>query len=57
MSDLIKNARPKPKARFVCMEGADKLVSLISEAKILVTKPADTDGQTAQRILRYLSKA
>lgn len=27
MSDLIKRAKPKRKARFVCMEGADKLVS------------------------------
>ena len=27
MSDLIKRAKPKRKAKFVCMEGADKLVS------------------------------
>lgn len=26
MRDLIKNARPKKGARFVCMEGADLLV-------------------------------
>lgn len=26
MADLIRKARPKRKARFVCMEGADKLV-------------------------------
>ncbi len=26
MSELIKRARPRKKARFVCMEGADKLV-------------------------------
>jgi nitrate reductase (NAD(P)H) len=27
MSDVIRRARPKKKARYVCMEGADKLVS------------------------------
>ena len=27
MSDLIKRARPRRKAKYVCMEGADKLVS------------------------------
>lgn len=26
MADLIRKARPRKKARFVCMEGADKLV-------------------------------
>lgn len=26
MSDVIKKAKPKRRARFVCMEGADKLV-------------------------------
>ena len=26
MADLIKKAKPRRKARFVCMEGADKLV-------------------------------
>lgn len=26
MSDLIKRAKPRRKARYVCMEGADKLV-------------------------------
>lgn len=26
MSELIKRARPRKKARYVCMEGADKLV-------------------------------
>ena len=26
MSELIKKARPKKKARYVCMEGADELV-------------------------------
>ena len=28
MSDLIKAAKPKRRARYVCMEGADKLVSM-----------------------------
>lgn len=28
MSELIKKARPRRKARYVCMEGADKLVSV-----------------------------
>ena len=28
MADLIKKARPRKKARFVCMEGADKLVRM-----------------------------
>lgn len=27
MADLIRKAMPKRKARYVCMEGADKLVS------------------------------
>ena len=27
MSDVIQRARPKKQARYVCMEGADKLVS------------------------------
>lgn len=27
MSDVIRRARPHKKARYVCMEGADKLVS------------------------------
>lgn len=26
MSEVLRRARPKRKARFVCMEGADKLV-------------------------------
>ena len=30
MADLIRKARPKRKARYVCMEGADKLVRLHS---------------------------
>lgn len=35
MSDLIRKAKPKRKARFLCMEGADKLVSFrISTAKL-----------------------
>lgn len=29
MADLIRKAVPKKKARYVCMEGADKLVSVI----------------------------
>lgn len=28
MADVIKKARPTRKARYVCMEGADKLVCL-----------------------------
>ena len=27
MADVIRKAKPKRKARYVCMEGADKLVS------------------------------
>ena len=27
MSEILKRARPKRKAKYVCMEGADKLVS------------------------------
>ena len=30
MADLIRKARPRRKARYVCMEGADKLVRLLS---------------------------
>ena len=30
MSDLIRRAKPKRRARFVCMEGADKLVCIMN---------------------------
>ena len=30
MSEVIKKAKPRRKARFVCMEGADKLVRIFS---------------------------
>ncbi len=29
MSELIRRAKPKRKARYVCMEGADELVSSV----------------------------
>ena len=43
MSDLIRKAKPKRKARFVCMEGADELVRPFSSTQDSVkeTKPAD----------------
>ena len=28
MADLMRRAKPKRKARFVCMEGADRLVNI-----------------------------
>ena len=35
MANLIRKAHPKKKARYVCMEGADRLVSSLSaEPKI-----------------------
>lgn len=34
MSDVIKRAKPSRKARYVCMEGADKLVRVLYAVKI-----------------------
>ena len=34
MSALIKRARPSKKAKYVCMEGADKLVSLLGNLQV-----------------------
>lgn len=34
MSEVIRKARPKRKARYVCMEGADKLVCPLSSTVI-----------------------
>ena len=38
MSEVIRRARPRRGARFVCMEGADKLVSLRS---LYMTSPTE----------------
>lgn len=35
MADVIKKARPRRKGRYVCMEGADKLVCLWSFLTII----------------------
>lgn len=57
MADLISKARPKRKARFVCMEGADKLVC--------PSGPKSFDRKhlvlmllvIAQRLLRHIRQA
>jgi nitrate reductase (NAD(P)H) len=36
MSDIIKRAKPLRQAKYVCMEGADKLVSVSSHHKFHV---------------------
>lgn len=33
MADVIRRAKPSRKARFVCMEGADKLVRFVSPSQ------------------------
>jgi hypothetical protein len=39
LGDVIKRAMPGRKARYVCMEGADKLVSLLSRCNIPILMP------------------
>lgn len=38
MKDVIERARPLRRARYVCMEGADKLVSLVSRLEVPMAK-------------------
>lgn len=54
MSELIKKARPKKKARYVCMEGADKLVGNLN---IWVAELRLTAISAAQWSLRYFCQA
>lgn len=43
MADVIREARPRRRARFVCMEGADKLVRFSSRLYPVVKRnPAKT---------------
>lgn len=51
MKDVIERAKPLRKARYVCMEGADKLVSTSIVLPYWMLKFA------AQRLLRYLGQA
>lgn len=52
MSDVIRRAKPLRKARYVCMEGADKLVSVQrhQRSQCPLTK-------LAERFLRHISQA
>lgn len=54
MEDVLRRARPRRKARFVCMEGADRLVSpyfgkdlyftfSFADTKLLVSQMASTE--------------
>ena len=51
MSEVIRKARPKRGARYVCMEGADKLVSDIRPIRIAVLL---SDSNAAKWVLRHL---
>jgi DMSO/TMAO reductase YedYZ molybdopterin-dependent catalytic subunit len=58
MADVIRKARPTRKARYVCMEGADKLVSLAERtffARFIDTPTSDI--LPAKWLLRYFRKA
>lgn len=41
MGDLIKKARPRKGAKYVCMEGADKLVCILASQYTVGVKRAD----------------
>jgi nitrate reductase (NAD(P)H) len=50
MKDIIERAKPLKRAKYVCMEGADKLVSLISAAtRVIVDKFYSPTGITGHR--------
>jgi len=51
MKDIIERAKPLRKAKYVCMEGADKLVSRISGDNVQCLILC-----VAQRILRHISE-
>lgn len=57
MSELVRKAKPKRKARFVCMEGADKLVSPQPRIVSMERSQQSTEWHIAQRILWHISKA
>lgn len=52
MRDVIERAKPLRKAKYLCMEGADKLVS-----GSLSNDRSKTDINIAQWILWYVSQA
>ena len=54
MADVIRKARPKKKARFVCMEGADELVRDNSYGIVSLDYEANTGSLIAKRVLCYL---
>ncbi len=54
MADLIKKARPRRGAKFVCMEGADELVWILSCPDELSV--ADSHWLTAQWLLWHVGE-
>lgn len=55
MADIIRSAKPLRRAKYVCMEGADKLVGVVY---IIMTpvKALRTNNYLAKWFLWYISK-